>query len=406
MADPAHPGQPLQQRLLRRLALPSAQGHGGLETLSSATTVPQVRDRIAAAAYSLLRRAETTPGVGRDVVERLLKHGEAGLLKLDQDRERAQLHPDELFGLEAVIESDGSRPVLFVQDGSIDLRSPDLAGELSKPWREAAEKHLAGIRKIVQSVGAIQLPAFDNMRIGTGFVVGPGLVLTNRHVLEEFATCHDGAWAPKYEADIDFLGEFERHGERRFKLGPVLRFGPDPIDRRVDFAHLDFALIQVEGDLQDFPDALVLGDDADALEVIPGKAPTIYVVGFPAKPLATTPGEDPGPVGYPPPRHEYEAVIERLFKNRFGSKRWAPGYVDAGPGQLVDDKRRWVLSHDASTLGGNSGSCVVDFTGDGARVVGLHFGGRLRVENWAHVMAALREQFLGIGMQWSGSPWR
>jgi hypothetical protein len=398
--------QPLQERLLGRLALPSAQGRGGLETLSSAVTVMKVRDRIAAAEYSLLRRAETTPGVDRDVIERLLKHGEAGLLKLDQERERARLHPDELFGLEAVIESDGSRPVLFVQDGTIDLDSPDLAGDLSRPWREAAEKCLPSIGKIVQSVGAIQLPAFDNMRIGTGFAVGPGLILTNRHVLEELATFQDGAWAPRYEAEIDFRGEFEREfereSERRFTLGPVVRFGPDPINRQIDFAHLDFALIRVQGDLQDFPPALALQGDAGALKVVPGKAPSIYVVGFPAKPLTTTPGEDPGPAGNPPPKHEYEGVIERLFRNRFGSKRWAPGYVDAGPGQLVNDKRRWVLSHDASTLAGNSGSCVVDFSRDGARVVGLHFGGRLRVENWAHVMAALREQFDGIEMQWTG----
>lgn len=400
----ASPSQAMQERLLRRLALPSTEGRGGLETVSSAVTVTRPRARVAAAEYSLLRLAETAPGVGRDVIERLLKDGEAGLLKLEQDRERAQLHPDEVFGLEAVIESDGSRPVLFVQDGTIDIHSPELATDLSKPWREAAQDHLDGIKKIVGSVGAIQMPAFDNMRIGTGFVVGPGLVLTNRHVLEEFATWHDGAWTLKYEADIDFIGEYERQGERRFKLGSVLRSGPDAINRQVDFAHLDFALIRVEGDPQDFPPALDLESDATTLRVVPGKAPAIYVVGFPAKPPVTTPGEDPGPVGYPPPKHEYEAVLERLFKNRFGSKRWAPGYVEAGPGQLVDDKRRWVLSHDASTLAGNSGSCVVDFSdGGGGRVVGLHFGGRLRVENWAHVMAALREQFDGLGMQWAGS---
>jgi V8-like Glu-specific endopeptidase len=35
---------------------------------------------------------------------------------------------------------------------------------------------------------------------------------------------------------------------------------------------------------------------------------------------------------------------------------------------------RDVLFHDASTLGGNSGSCVVDL--DTGQVLGLHFGGQ------------------------------
>jgi V8-like Glu-specific endopeptidase len=51
-----------------------------------------------------------------------------------------------------------------------------------------------------------------------------------------------------------------------------------------------------------------------------------------------------------------------------------------------------VFSHDASTLGGNSGSCVVDLSQDGLRVLGLHFGGAARAQNWAHAASRLSEQ--------------
>jgi hypothetical protein len=40
-----------------------------------------------------------------------------------------------------------------------------------------------------------------------------------------------------------------------------------------------------------------------------------------------------------------------------------------------------VMFHDASTLGGNSGSCVVDL--DSNRVIGLHFAGRYMQYNEA-----------------------
>jgi V8-like Glu-specific endopeptidase len=40
-----------------------------------------------------------------------------------------------------------------------------------------------------------------------------------------------------------------------------------------------------------------------------------------------------------------------------------------------------VMFHDASTLGGNSGSCVVDL--DSNQVIGLHFAGRYMQYNEA-----------------------
>lgn len=40
-----------------------------------------------------------------------------------------------------------------------------------------------------------------------------------------------------------------------------------------------------------------------------------------------------------------------------------------------------TFQHDCSTLGGNSGSCIVNL--ETHRIVGLHFGGRFRITNEA-----------------------
>ncbi len=49
--------------------------------------------------------------------------------------------------------------------------------------------------------------------------------------------------------------------------------------------------------------------------------------------------------------------------------------------------RKWTLGHDATTLGGNSGSAIV-VIGREKITVGLHYGGRRADprENWCHVL--------------------
>jgi V8-like Glu-specific endopeptidase len=81
-----------------------------------------------------------------------------------------------------------------------------------------------------------------------------------------------------------------------------------------------------------------------------------------------------------------------IFNNKFGVKRLAPGTVKAGPGEIEEDSKSWICAHDASTLGGNSGSCVADLSEDGFRITGLHFAGINREQNWAHVAARLHQQ--------------
>jgi endonuclease G len=85
-------------------------------------------------------------------------------------------------------------------------------------------------------------------------------------------------------------------------------------------------------------------------------------------------------IGYPAEdgRRNEPLLMRQIFGDVFGVKRLAPG-------QVMDTAGEW-LTHDCSTLGGNSGSVVLDL-GTG-RAVGLHVGGRFGVANYA-VPAAL-----------------
>ena len=76
----------------------------------------------------------------------------------------------------------------------------------------------------------------------------------------------------------------------------------------------------------------------------------IYVLGYPAR--------DP---------RNGEAAMRDIFGDVFDVKRLQPGQVI----KFFDDEG--VFNHDASTLGGNSGSAAFDLQTH--QVLGLHFGG-------------------------------
>ena len=57
-----------------------------------------------------------------------------------------------------------------------------------------------------------------------------------------------------------------------------------------------------------------------------------------------------------------------------------------GTGQVRGDIRNWAFSHDATTLGGSSGSMVIALGGE-PKVIGIHFAGRVMTHNLAHQIA-------------------
>lgn len=195
--------------------------------------------------------------------------------------------------------------------------------------------------------------------IGTAFVVGPDLMLTNRHVVAKFEDWDRSR--PELAPRVAF-GHERAEGETGAAPEPEVRAGT--VCRVVDVVWVhpwwDAALLRVEG--LDGRPIFTLN-----AEQVPAGRP-VAVVGYPAKEY----GDE-----------AYELVQEILFRGRFGVKRLQPGLL----GGLVDfpsstpDATPRVLEHDASTLGGNSGSVVIDLrTG---LVVGMHFAGSRYYVNYA-----------------------
>lgn len=75
-----------------------------------------------------------------------------------------------------------------------------------------------------------------------------------------------------------------------------------------------------------------------------------------------------------------------IFQNKFGVKRLQPGKLT----KIAAQERR--IEHDASTLGGSSGSPIIDFATD--LVVGLHFSGAFEQTNHAVALWKLTEDML------------
>lgn len=261
----------------------------------------------------------------------------------------AVLDEAERRGAEAIVALLG-RPALLVQEG---MFAPPPA-----PWR-VLERHRARIEATLPAVGRVEIAGEDGRPcgVGTGFLAGPGVLMTNRHVAELFCAAEgDGVWRMRPEArgHVDFLEEHRGVRAHEFALTDVVGVHP-----RHDLALLRVAPASREG--RPLPAPLTVA--ASGGEMRTGRP--VYVVGYPAY-------DDRNPVA--------EMLI--LFSGVFEVKRLQPGKV------VRVEERAGQLVHDASTLGGNSGSCVVDL--ETHRVVGLHAGGLVALGNTAVALWRLR----------------
>jgi endonuclease G len=274
----------------------------------------------------------------------------SALNKLAGDRHE-DLTSTEMFGLEAII-LPKTRPVVFVKDGTYD--------NIGEPWLSLnAPEVKARINPLLPLIGRVELPR--SMVIpyaGTGFIVGKGLIATNRHVAQLFSQglgltisykAGDGA--------IDFKREVNTpDGDRSAYLKVI----------GVEMIHpfWDMALLRVDG----LPTTNILRLSTKSPEQLVGR--NIVAIGYPA--------QDP---------RSNLAVQDHIFGGQYLVKRLQPGTLrDRAMVQSFENQVN-AMTHDASTLGGNSGSAIIDV--DSGEVVALHFAGEYLKANYAVPMYEL-----------------
>jgi V8-like Glu-specific endopeptidase len=388
---------PLASERLRRLVTARSQADRAGVALESVpieeSTPPGAADVTGRVEESARRMAEREDVDDRDfdrALEVLLRTTDRAARRLD-DNPDAPLPPDEVFALEAVVRVDGTRPSLLVRNGAADPRQP-----LAAAWTGQLATAGDGLTTAIAAIGRVE-PAHPTGSgfFGTCWVVDHrnGLVLTNLHVLVDMVKrlphavtrtatgfrFFDGAF-------VDFAAESGSADVRRYR---VVEATPSHVNG-TGFAQLDAAVLRIEplpDGPQDVPDALSVTPDPDGPL---GRLASHCIVGYPARPVYES-GIAEGV--------DWTWVTRTLFGNVYGVKRLAPGMTHHPLGSLPGDKRRWVFGHDATTLGGNSGSPALAWTGN---AFGLHFAGRSIDTNYAHGISAIATELRALGVPISG----
>ncbi len=275
------------------------------------------------------------------------------------------IEADARSHVEAVVLAHG-RPSLLVHRSRIALpESPELRRRL-EATRPRVEPWLA-------SVGRVELSGHPLLHhAGTAWIVAEDLVVTNAHVAAEFVR--------REQSSLVFRRAF---GAEAMSVRVDLREEFEPVGSPEQF---EIAVDQVLylADLTDSraPDLAILRLARGQGVSLP---PPIPVVDLPPEP-----GRDIAVVGYPaddPYGVPNVSVAQRLFGGVYGVKRCSPGRIgDAAEG--------WTFTHDATTLGGSSGSVVLDLESGGA--VGVHFAGALERTNYAVRSSCVREALTAI----------
>ena len=328
-------------------------------------SAPAITDRVERAEAELKRIVKTHLGDQPhlyELAERIAREGGGALEAIANDDDEKLAKPEVQAALEVIARTDGSRPSFLVKNNRVDFASSPVGD-----WRDVIVPAADEIEQAVSCVGRIDHPKATQGFRGTGFLIAPDLILTNRHVLQAIAVPDGDGWNIDAGVKIDFGHEFRaRESVKARALRSVVFCGKDPILQAIDHSKLDLALIELEpaGAANRPPYCL-------AFDVSPDWAQPdliIFTIGYPANPGLT----------------EQLTLVEQLFESTFGFKRLAPGTIT---NPVISSPPKWLAAHDCTTLGGNSGSVVVAAT-RGTVACGLHYGGRraLPRENWGHIL--------------------
>jgi hypothetical protein len=280
--------------------------------------------------------------------QRVVGAGIDGLAKLAEGRD-AELDEAERFGLRAIVLLE-ARPAILIQGG--DFPHPP------HEWIRLTA-HRERIREVIARSGRVEVSGHVELDwVGTASLVAPEMLMTNRHVAAEFCSRQGDRWTFRQgmTSRIDFAGELGETTSLEFEITEAIG-----LHERHDLALLRVEATSPDGKALPEPLAVAASEPPDLFDR------DVYVVGYPA---------------WDGRRNEPEP-IRRIFMDIYNVKRLQPGKA-VGYSTMYS-----AIEHDCSTLGGNSGSPVVDLETN--QVIGLHFGGRYGAGNYAVPLWMLRD---------------
>jgi phosphatidylserine/phosphatidylglycerophosphate/cardiolipin synthase-like enzyme/V8-like Glu-specific endopeptidase len=310
---------------------------------------------------------ERDPDLHAELTGRLERH------RQQRSIEQEGVSAESAGGVDLVLETivREGRPALPVRGNrisGIEAAIDDASEAIMARLRAAA----AAVEPVIPLVGRIDV---DNHAgglpyVGTGWLIDRDVVVTNRHVAELISRAdgarfvfRPGRFGDPLRVAIDFRHELNVDATDPVAVQGIIWIETDP--RRADVA-----LLQVRRRTD--------GTFADKVRLSAADAEVnthIVVVGYPARaPAHIIPDQ---------------AWMDRIYGGTYDVKRVAPGMTGLA-------SHGWS-THDATTLGGNSGSLVVDMKTGCA--VGLHFAGQFMIENY-YVPASTLRQYL------AAEPWR
>lgn len=247
------------------------------------------------------------------------------------------------------------RPALFVRNNTFEVPR-------SNTWLHRLNSVRESLDNIIPAVGRVEVHEHSTYDwIGTGWLVRDNIIVTNRHVAEQFAKRNETRFEYKInhrfkrmQASIDFFEEYRVPDSSEYAVVGIEYIATD------DEPDVAFLRISV-----DSPSDTSLASPIPLATDIPKEFQQIVVIGYPARD-----GRIPEP-----------EVMSRIFGGIYNVKRLAPGEIIS-----VTDLE---ITHDCSTLGGNSGSVLVNLVSGEA--VGLHFAGSYKRGNYAVPAATVKE---------------
>jgi hypothetical protein len=344
----------------------STEARGGPNHLDVRAIARQIRRNAATPTATLAGR---NLDVEADAIAaQLVARAREVLSQLQRGAPDSAISGEDAVALEAVLRTRG-RPALNVEGDRIEAIDPQKHPG-SDFWRRFLDDHETTLVKVASAAGAVivkdRVGALPPWVQGTAWLVKPDLVVTNRHVLfppiggMRLARRVPGAVTQaKFKSDLEITIDFAFDD----------RQNPRPISCAVlnvvyvsqDSDPIDVALIKIGppgGAAQQLASPLSIATKDEDYSYL-------YIVGHPGK-MPKVPEE-----------------VLAVFGTPNEKKRVSFGET-MDPEQPLPDQ----IVHDASTIGGFSGGCVLAFLK--SDVVGLHYWGDPLKGNRAFTAAALR----------------